>query len=127
MQSIVMKTLSLDEPKGFEGFTTERKGFSIFDESSSSEEDEEESDEETSVQKTHLQGEFTPGIIFSRITVYNPSPCPSKSKSSRKCWKRSPSTPSPVASPSRPPCRGMTSLVGPSPKLSRARRTRVCK
>jgi hypothetical protein len=41
-----MKTLSLDEPKGFEGFTTERKGFSIFDESSSSEEDEEESDDE---------------------------------------------------------------------------------
>lgn len=49
MQSIVMKTLSPEEePKGFEGFTPERRGFSIFDESSSSSEDEEsdEDDEE---------------------------------------------------------------------------------
>lgn len=45
-----MKTLSLEEPKGFEGFTPERKGFSIFDESSSSEEDEESSDDEEDVE-----------------------------------------------------------------------------
>ena len=39
-----MKTLSPEEePKGFEGFTPERRGFTIFDESSSSSEEEEES------------------------------------------------------------------------------------
>jgi hypothetical protein len=43
-----MKTLSPeDEPKGFEGFTSERRGFTIFDDSSSSsEEDSDDSDEE---------------------------------------------------------------------------------
>jgi hypothetical protein len=51
MQSIVMKTLSPnEEPRGFEGFTPERRGFSIFDESSSSEEDESTDEDEDGVE-----------------------------------------------------------------------------